>query len=398
MSLGEGNAGTRPPGAGLAIGAAIATVTIVGIGLSLTNILISVRLDQAGFPARAIGINTAASGLASILTAPIAPKLASRFGVRPVLIGSIMLCMLCFAGFAVTSGFWAWLVIRILCSSALTVLFVLSEFWINTAAPADRRGLVMGIYTASLAAGFAAGPLPLTVTGADGFAPFAAAILLVGLAALPVGLVSVGAPAVEGAAKTSVLRFLKMAPTATLAAFIYGCIETAAFTLLPVFALRSGLNVETSAALVSLFALGNVVFQIPLGYFSDRANRRLLLVAIGGIGAATALLLPVLAAVNFTLFCVLLFAWSGLTGGLYAVGLAYLGARYTGAELASANASYIMLYCVGMLVAPPLLGLGLDAAPSGLFFGLAALLGAYFAIALWRLRAARSAQKPAPTA
>lgn len=371
-------------GAGVAIAAAIATATIVGIGLSLTNILISVRLEQAGYSARAIGFNTAACGLASIITAPFVPALARPFGVRVVLLASLTVSILCLVGFALTYDYWFWLFIRAVISSALTVLFVLSEFWINSAASARRRGLIMGVYTATLAAGFAAGPMPLLVTGPVGVAPFGVAVLLFALAALPVGIVGAVAPQIEGAAKASLLHFLRIAPTATLAAVVYGAVETSAYTQLPVFALRSGLDVDASAALVSLFALGNVVFQIPIGLLSDRMDRRLLLVAMAGSGACAALLLPFLATSSFVAFCVLIFVWSGVVGGLYAVGLAYLGSRYSGAELASANASYIMFYCVGMFVAPPVLGLGLDVAPSGLFFGFAAILAVYFAIALAR--------------
>jgi MFS family permease len=375
--------------AGIAIAAAIATATIVGIGLSLTNILISVRLEQAGYSARAIGINTAASGLASIATAPFVPRLARPFGVRAILLVSLAVGTLCLAVFAVTSGYWTWLAIRVVASIALTVLFVLSEFWINAATPASRRGLIMGIYTASLAAGFAAGPLPLALTGPEGIAPFGMAVLLFALAALPVSLVGVRAPELAGPANISVLHFLIMAPAAALAAIVYGGIENAAFTLLPIFALRSGLDVETSAGLVSLFALGNVAFQIPIGLLSDRTNRRMFLVAIAGFGACAAMILPFFAAAHFAAFCALLFVWSGIVGGLYAVGLAHLGARYRGAELASANATYIMLYCVGMLVAPPILGAGLDVAPAGLFFGLGGMLGLYFCIAGWRSFASR---------
>ena len=62
--------------------------------------------------------------------------------------------------------------------------------------------------------------------------------------------------------------------------------------------------------------------------------------------------------------------------------------------MASANASYIMLYCTGMFLAPPVLGFGLDIAPAGLFVGLAILLGCYFSLALWRICGGLGTPKP----
>jgi len=73
-----------------------------------------------------------------------------------------------------------------------------------------------------------------------------------------------------------------------------------------------------------------------------------------------------------------------VVGSLYAVGLGELGSRYQSAELASANAAYIMLYSAGMLAGPPLMGLGLDLAPAGFFIALAIMLAAYLGVACWR--------------
>jgi MFS family permease len=71
-------------------------------------------------------------------------------------------------------------------------------------------------------------------------------------------------------------------------------------------------------------------------------------------------------------------------GSLYAVGLAHLGSRYSGAELASANAAFIMLYALGMIAGPPVVGLGMDLySPNGLFFSIAGLLALYLSLG-WR--------------
>jgi MFS family permease len=177
-----------------------------------------------------------------------------------------------------------------------------------------------------------------------------------------------------------------MAPAATLAALLYGAIETAGMGLLPVYALRSGLSAATGAVLVTIFALGNASLQIPMGLASDRFDGRRLLALIAGFGIIGAVLLPIARDASFAAFAAVLFVWGGVVGSLYAVGLASLGARYQGAELASANAAYIMLYSVGMLAGPPLLGLGLDLAPAGLFLGIALMLACYLCIARRQIR------------
>jgi hypothetical protein len=75
------------------------------------------------------------------------------------------------------------------------------------------------------------------------------------------------------------------------------------------------------------------------------------------------------------------------------VGLAHLGSRYSGADLASANAAFIMLYALGMIAGPPIVGFGMDLiSPNGMFFSMAALLGLYLLLA-WRMSAGTAAQQ-----
>ena len=372
----------------LAIGAAITTVTIVGIGLSLSATMIALRLGEKGYSGRAIGLNAAAGGLATFVTAPFVPALARRFGVRPLLILSLFAGASGLAAFALTEGYWAWLAIRALFGAALTVLFAVSEFWISSAAPPRRLGIVMGLYTTSFALGVALGPSILTLTSARGDTSFLVAIALFLLAALPISLLGGRAPVLERPARISVLAFIVAMPAVTLAALVYGAIETSAMGLLPVYALRSGLGAATGAILVTVFALGNGVFQTPIGIVSDRFERRRLLVVVAAFGAIGAFLLPLAREAGFAVFASLLFVWGGVVGSLYAIGLAHLGSRYQGAELASGNAAYILLYSAGMLAGPPLMGLGLDLAPAGFFIALAILLAAYLGVAGWRAKAA----------
>ncbi len=368
----------------LAIAAAIATVTIAGIGLSLSATLISVRLAQLGFSARAIGFHTAGSGLLGVATAPYVPWLARKIGVRRLLIAALLLGAACLAALALTHGYWPWLAVRSLYGIALTIMFILGEFWISAVVWPHRRGLVMGIYATAIAAGFAAGPFLLAAIGPSGAAPFLVAALLSLVATLPIGLADVDAPALRQTEPLPFLAIMRDAPAATTAALLYGAIEATAFGLFPVFALRQGWGADAAAIASAIFALGNALLQIPTGLAADNFGRARLLILIGGLGTLGALILPLAAHFAYAAYVVLLFAWSGIVGGLYAVGLTSLASRYSGAALARANAAYILLYSAGALIGPPLFGFGLDLAPAGLFIALALVLAGFFALALKR--------------
>ncbi len=375
------------PGAAGALACAIASVSIVGIGLSLTIALIAVRLSEQGYSARAIGLNTASAGVATLVGAAFVPGWARRVGVKELLFLSLFVAGLSLVAMALTNDYWAWLGIRAIFGLALTALFVVSEYWINAIAPPERRGMVIGLYASSVALGFAAGPTLLAFVGTASATPFIAAIALIAAAALPIVLNSGAAPNIKTAASVPVLAFLLGAPVATLAGLLHGAIETASMGLLPVYALRAGLAAETGAIFVTLFAFGNVLAQLPVGYISDHIDRRKLLFLIALFSLCGALTLSFIGPAKLFLFGALLVIWGGIVGSLYAVALAHLGAQYRGAELANANAAFVMLYSLGMLGGPPVIGLGMDLlAPDGFFISIAALLAVYLGVVGWRGR------------
>jgi MFS family permease len=364
-----------------ALVSAIATVTIVGVGLSLTMTLIALRLAEQGFSARAIGFNPTAGGFAILASAALVPALARRMNVRPLLFLALLTSSLSLLSFALTDNYWAWLAIRAVFSGALSVLFVTSEYWINAIAPPRLRGFVLGFYMTSLAGGFAVGPGILGFVGTAGAAPFIVATAFFALAALPIVLWSGKVPEIKSATPVPVLGFLTSVPAATFAGLLYGAIETATLGLLPVYAIRAGLSPETGALFVTLFALGNVIFQFPIGVASDRMDRRKLLLWLAMLGLCGAIGMALAGPSHFSIFCGLLVLWGGVVGSLYAVGLAHLGSRYSGPDLVSANAAYVMLYSLGMLGGPPIAGLGMDfISPNGFFFTIAGLLLLYLGL------------------
>ncbi|HEX8416105.1 MAG TPA: MFS transporter [Methylobacterium sp.] len=369
-----------------AITAAITCVAVVGIGLSLTIPLLSIEMARMGASSTMVGINTAVSGLASILTVPFVPRLAARVGVVRLLILAIGLGALCLIGFKLLPDIGWWFVLRFVFSMTLGVLFVLSEFWISEAAPPARRGLIMGIYATVLAIGFAIGPTLLAVLGTQGYLPYLAGTALFLIGMIPLVLARGLSPDIAGGGARPFLGYIRLAPAATLAALVFGAAETGGFAILPLYGMRIGYDAETAAGLVSAMALGNVMFQIPFGWLADRIDRRIVLLTAALGGAFASSLIPV-ASGSFPTLVGVLFLWGGLIGTLYTVGLAQLGASVTGAELAGANAAFVVLYNIGLMIGPPLIGGGMDVIPPhGFAYTLVGLLLAYGGLVLWRLR------------
>lgn len=369
--------------------AATASVTGVGIAIGLAIPLLSTILEVRGYSASLIGLNTAMAGLASIAMAPLATPLAIRFGVTPVLVASILLASVSLCMFYFAPSFWMWFPLRITYHGAITVIFILSEFWISASAPAERRGLVLGIYGTVLSAGFAIGPWLFSMLGSAGFAPFAVGSLLIVAAILPVLVAIREEPSLHGARNHGgIIRYSLIVPTATAAVLLFGAVETGGFALFPVYGARIGHSEADTALLISMIGLGNVMLQLPMGLLSDRVgDRRWLLIAVSVVGFAGILLLPAISH-SWGLTAFLMFIWGGAVGGLYVVGLSHLGAKLSGQDLAAANAAFVFCYSLGMLFGPQVIGIGMDAGgPDGFAWTIAAFFLAYVLFGIVRTRA-----------
>ncbi|MFG1212164.1 MULTISPECIES: MFS transporter [unclassified Xanthobacter] len=367
------------------IAAAISAITVVGVGISLSIPLLALELESRGIANKWIGINTAVAGIATIFTAPFVPLLVRKMGLRALLVGAIILAAASLVGFKAAPSFLMWFPLRFAFGAALCILFAVSEFWINALAPPNRRGLIMGIYATALSLGAALGPTILSVLGASGWAPYLAGAVVLLLGAIPILLARGITPRIHDDSHHGVLTFVRRSPSAVLAALVFGAIETAVMTFLPLYGLRLGLSETSAALLLTAAVLGNVAFQIPIGLISDKVDRRVLLFCCSLAGAAGAFTLPFVP-VSSPWFLAMIFLATGVVGSLYTVGLAHLGERFHGADLAAANAAFVMLYSVGLIAGPPLAGAGMDLYnPYGFAFVISTMLAVYAAIVAGRL-------------
>jgi len=371
------------------IAAAISAIAVVGVGISLSIPLLALELESRGVSRTLIGINTAMAGIATIFTAPFVPTLVRHLGVRALLTLAIALTALSLLAFKAVPSFALWFPLRFVFGAALCVLFAVSEFWINAVAPPHRRGLIMGIYATALSVGAALGPVILSVTGVAGWAPYVAGAIVLCAGSIPILLARGMTPRIHDSDHHGVLAFVKKSPTALMAALVFGAMETSVMSFMPLYGVRLGLPEQGASLLLTVAVLGNVAFQIPLGLVSDRIDRRILLLVCAMTGTVGSALLPQMAVESWG-FLVTVFIATGVVGSLYTVGLAHLGARFHGADLAAANSAFVMFYSVGLIAGPPLAGFGMDAYdPYGFPYAITAMLGAYVVLVAVRLAAGR---------
>jgi MFS family permease len=269
----------------------------------------------------------------------------------------------------------AWVVARALTGFCFAGLFIVVESWLNSAATDETRGQIMSVYAMTgLLAGIV-GQLLLPTTDPAGFRPFCIVAIIVAFALVPIALTRAMAPTQDGGgARISIRGLYRQSPFGLVAAFMCGVTTSAFFTLGPILAQRRGLDTGGVAAFMASGTLGGFLMAWPLGWLSDRLDRRL--VIIGAAVTATATLLIMMAVLPDEASRWMLYLCAGIFGGTivptYSVVMAHVNDAVGEGEFVAASGGLLIMQGAGAAAGPLLGGVAMSALPQGLSYTLIA--------------------------
>ena len=373
--------------------ACIASTTTATVTLGLTLPYLALVLDRWGVPPWINGLSAAAQMVAVMAFAYVGPRLMARFGTKRVITGGLFGVALSLLLLPLFPDVWIWFPIRFLLGFASELVWTTGDVWINQLAPDDKRGRIVGTTGFFQHGGFAVGPLLLVIMGTESWLPLhvGIAIVLMGLLPLLVAGRAVTSKAAEAQAR--VLHFLRLVPGLMVAGLMFGLIDSAILTLLPVYGLRKGLDAGMAEGMLSIFVVGAMLAQVPMGWLTERIDGLRLMLA-GALLTFVMLLWTPWAIVDPVLIYPVLGAMGAGLGGFYIIALVEIGRRFKGPALIGVTTSFMFLWATGSVVGPGLAGLAIDLGGPDAMPATAAVLTAAFMLLLFALRRRRSPSGP----
>ena len=355
--------------------------SMIAAGFAFVGPVLILLLERMTGSGTFIGAFATVGAVTTVTLTPLAPRLMSRVRAPVIVSVGCLGAAMCFPLFHLVADPVWWFAIRFAQGLFLTVVFVVCETWINTIAPERLRGRILGAYGICLAGGLglgaAAAALLIQTVGLEGWLPFAIGAAIVGAGVLPLLArrhLPMDAPSAHDSSLAVMASIMRGSPGLFAAVFAFGAIEYSLFHMVPVFGVRRGFAEGAAALLLLGMPLGNVLLNYPIGALADRLPRPRVLVGLFAACIATGLALAVLS--HYWALMAALAVFVGVATGLYTVGLAMLSERHSGGRMAAANSSFILMYGVGSLVSPLVIGAGFDAVgPSALPLVLSALAG-----------------------
>jgi len=226
----------------------------------------------------------------------------------------------------------------------------------------------------------------LAFLGTDSWLPLYIGIGIVLMGLLPLGLTGPAATFAAHESTARILHFLKVAPGLMIAGFMFGLIDSATLSLLPVYGLRKDLGADMAEAMLSIFVIGAMLGQIPMGMLAERFGARKLILAGACLSLACLLAMPSTITHPILIFPLLGLLGAGL-GTFYTVALVDMGSRFKDGALIGVTTSFMFLWATGSVIGPGISGLAIEwGGPDAMPLTGAVLTIAFIGLLIWRIR------------
>ena len=188
-----------------------------------------------------------------------------------------------------------WTISRFITGISLVSCYVVSESWLNDRATNKNRGQLLSAYMIVIYLGLSIGMLLLNVSDPINYEPFILVSVLLSLALVPILLTKRSAPKFKKIGTMSVAELYKISPLGSVSSFCTGIIHGGFFSLIAFYATKANLNLFETSILLFISTISGVLGQWPIGYLSDKYDRRSIIV-ITSFSAAFLAFLAILTA------------------------------------------------------------------------------------------------------
>ena len=355
------------------------------LGNGLQGTLLSVRGELEDFSTFEMSVVMSAYFVGFLGASRLVPEFIRRVGHIRVFAALASLISAILILYPLLVNPWIWTGGRIIIGFCFCGVYITAESWLNNAATNDNRGQLLSSYMVVQMAGIVAAQLLLLVGDPGGFELFVLISVLVSISFAPILLSITPTPAFEATKPMSIKHLFKTSPLGCVGMFFLGGIFSAQFGMAPVFGTTAGFSLSEISIFVAAFYIGAMVFQFPIGWLSDRMDRRILIVvtsAIGFIAALTSILV-------LDVFLILVgsaLLIGGMSNPLYSLLIAYTNDFLELDDMASASGGLLFLNGLGAISGPLLTGyLMTQTGPGGYFIILATLLGSLTVYGFYRM-------------
>ena len=360
-------------------------VMLLMVGNGMQGSLLGIRGTIEGFQTFELSVVMSAYFAGFLIGSQMVPGMIRRVGHVRVFsaLGSMISAVLVL--YPVAPDWVIWSGLRVLIGFSFCGVYITAESWLNNTATNETRGQALSAYMIVQMIGIITSQILLNVAIPTSFTLFVIPSVLVSLAFMPLLLANTPAPTFEATRRLSFPRLWAISPLGCVGMLMTGGIFAAMFGMSAVWGSMSGLTVKEISIWVGAMYVGGLVLQYPIGWLSDRSDRRNLILWLSVLAGLVMLVAGFVWLPYWALLGVAM-VLGGITNPLYSLLIAYTNDYLTKEDMAAASSGLLFLNGLGAIFGPLATGWIMELiGPNGFFLFIALNFIGLALYAGWRM-------------
>ena len=330
-------------------------IFLLMVGYGLQGTLLGIRGDIEGYSAATMSYIMSAYMIGFLFGGKVSSFLISKVGHVRVFAALASLISAVFICFALFVDPYLWFLFRLLIGFCFSGVFVVTESWLNEESTNTNRGKTMSVYIIIQTLGIFVSQIFINFADPSTFILFGFISIIVSISFAPI-LLSVGpTPVYSSSSPMSLLNLLKVSPFATISIVMLGAILSLLFSMTAVFGSQMELSVKQISVLMAIFFLSGMLMQYPIGFFSDKYDRRVIVIILSIFGFIFSFF-GFFFLKSFDVIVIIFLIIGAASNPIYSVLIAHTNDYLKPKQMASASAGLIFLLGLGGVLGPLIAG------------------------------------------
>ncbi|WP_374628175.1 MFS transporter [Pannonibacter indicus] len=364
----------------------LATAGILIGGNGLQGTFISLRALEEGFSPQTIGVIGTGYNIGFAVGCIYITRIIRAIGhirafcaLAAIAAAASMLMLLYIAPLP-------WFLMRLVQGLCIAGLFAVVESWLNARVTNANRARTLSIYRFVDLGAVTLGQYIIPAVGVSGFELFVIIAMTLTLSLVPISLTDRTSPAVPEHVRFDVRVLWRVSPLATIGCIVVGFTNASFRSLGPVYADGIGMTVTSIATFMSAGIFAGVVLQYPLGHYSDKLDRRLIILIATFGSFVSGIFLAQVAGESVWLNYLGIFAFGAFAMPLYSLCSAHANDHAAPGQHALVSAGTLFFWSVGAIAGPLFASMLMGRyGPHSLFWYTAAVQGLFMVYTVMRM-------------
>lgn len=356
------------------------------MGGGLSSYLIPLRASEEGWATLNISLFAAGFSLSFTLGCIFIPRLVFLIGHIRVFSALTALMAISLLAHGLMVNEVAWVIFRGLTGFSIAGAFMVIESWLNERSTNETRGKIFSIYMIMATSGVMIGQFSASFGDILSPSLFVVCALMFLFALMPTTLTTAASPNPMERANFNIKSLFERSPISVVTAIMCGFIIGSWGTLAPVYVTMENLTTRQGAIMLAMAMLGGAFLQYPMGFLSDRIDRRWVMVLTSIIGVTASLFALVFGNGNIVLFFICIFFFGVGVFPLHGIAIAHANDFSEPDEFVETSSGLLIVFGIGTIIGPMISAVILNAlGAQGLFIALIGPFIVVIAYAIYRI-------------